>query len=78
VLEALNGQEARSYRSVVATPVCQGKTAYGAITADSKSRRVFRNKEALIDQILRPYAAAILLTLPADAPSFPCPERYEA
>lgn len=76
-IEHADGQGKRAYRSVVATPMCEGRRAFGAITADSRHPKTFKGKEVLIDQILRPYAAAILLALPNESPHFDCPERFE-
>lgn len=73
----LSAGDRRSYKSVVAVPIALGKRAFGAISADTAARAAFRGKAEIVDKILRPYAAAILLTLPANATAYDCPDKHE-
>lgn len=60
---AERAKEKVPYREVAATPVVWGQQAFGAITADSVDKGVFRGKEDLVDQVLRPYATAVTVVL---------------
>lgn len=74
---ALADGKQRHYRTVVASPVARGNRCFGAITADSSTDGLFDGKEAEIERVLLPYAAAIMITLSLDESSVDCPERYE-
>lgn len=67
----------RTYKSVAATPMAVGSKSFGAISVDSDDANCFKGREAQIDRILRPYAAAILVTVSDTDPHVTCPERIE-
>lgn len=73
----LPGHEHKPYNTVVATPICDGVQAFGAMTADSAESGAFAGREEAIDRILRPYAAIILLTLPESARWVHCKDRWK-
>lgn len=76
-VSAIPGHPKRPYEAVAAVPIAHGGKAFGALTVDSALAGAFKGKEAEIDRLLRPYAAAILLTIRPDADSFSCPDRYD-
>jgi hypothetical protein len=71
----IQGFEDKPYDCVAAVPIAHKKMALGAITVDSKGSQTLDGHEDLLDRILRPYAAILLLTRPKDAPYHPCPQR---
>jgi hypothetical protein len=76
-VSAVPGHPKRPYEAVAAVPISHGAKAFGALTFDSVEPGVFTGREALIDRVARPYAAAILLTIGPQADHFPCPNRYD-
>ncbi len=74
-VRALPGYGDKKYNCVAATPITHRDRAFGAVTVDSVEPSTFANQEALLDRIIRPYAAELLLTLPKDAPYHPCANR---
>lgn len=66
----------RPYSSIAATPLVDRLRAYGAITADSPHKGVFKGSEETIDRVLRVYAGIILLTIKDGCPAWECPNRY--
>lgn len=76
--KSLKDGEQRIYRCVAAVPIAIGSKCYGAISVDSPGKRDFKGREAVLDRILGPYAAAILLTLSPEAPAYTCKEKHEA
>jgi hypothetical protein len=71
----LEGFSDKPYQCVAGTPIAEGPRCYGAISIDSKDPDTFKGKEAVIDRILRPHCAALLLTLDKKALYYECPER---
>jgi hypothetical protein len=72
-----NDKWSRPYRCVAATPISEGTLVYGAITADSTHDAVFEGKEEIIDAVLNPYCALILLTLHAKDRSYSGASRHK-
>lgn len=71
------GFEKKPYDCAAATPIAQRKQAFGVITVDSPETSTFRGREALLDRILRPYCAQILLTLGDSADYHDCPDVFK-
>ena len=71
------GRRSYSYCCVSATPMTMNRKAYGVITVDSTSKRALWGKDELVGRVLRPYCAAILLTLSKDAPCIETVDSYE-
>lgn len=74
-VKALPGFANKEYDCVAATPIAHRDRAYGAVTVDSLEGTTFANRDELIDRILRPYCAMILLTIDKDSGYYPCPVR---
>jgi hypothetical protein len=74
-VRSVPGFQHKAYDCVAATPIALHIQSFGAITVDSKDADTFKGQESVIDRILRPYCAIILLTLGEDADYHECPER---
>ena len=65
----------KPYDAVAAIPIAHADHAFGAVTIDSKSSGTLAGREVVLDRVVRPYAAILMLTRDKSGPSHLCPQR---